>query len=233
MACCGKRWAIRARMAFSASRSASVTTVPSDFSSVATWRKRGTISASATPASSRAKESSSVVMPVSYRHVGVRVSRRSAPSLELVEGGPEHRQHGQILWPARPLLGFDERRQAQDADDQAPGEIQLDRPPEQLLVAQAVADGSQAVEISVCGLEELVPRTDQMRFPRAQPPRVMAIHGFQIGQHPQQPGHVLRSPAMNHVEVERGERRSLKDGCRHAHHDELDFAGGQNAEKLV
>ncbi len=58
----------------------------------------------------------------------------SGSPIHLVEGRPQHGQNGQVLRTPRPLLGLDQRRQAEHSHRPATGEPHLHRLAEQLFV---------------------------------------------------------------------------------------------------
>ena len=72
----------------------------------------------------------------------------------------------------------------------------------------------------------------KMRFLRTQTARIVSVDGVELRQHPEEPTDVLRGAAMDEIEIDRADGRSLEDPRRHADDDELDFVRGQELEDV-
>lgn len=151
---------------------------------------------------------------------------------DLVEGAFEDRNGRQILWTPSPTLQLDQGWKVDDAYATSIPDLELDGRGEELLVRLAVVDGPQAIEITMRGLEQLVPGAEQVALGRHEPPRIGAVRRAQSDQDTQEASDVFGRAAMNHVEIQGRHGRPLKHGSRHANDDELHVGGREHSERV-
>ena len=97
-------------------------------------------------------------------------------------------------------------------DGQALSQVQLGRTGDGVLVGLPFADGSQAVEVSVRGRQELMPGAHDVRLQGAQSVRVVTVGGIELAQHAQKPRDVRGAAAMDRSRRAGGGRQRSAPG---------------------
>ena len=80
----------------------------------------------------------------------------------LRQGGAKNRQDCKVLGPAGLLLELDQGRKVDDVHGEAALQVHLRGSCHEVFIGESLANGSQAVEVAVLGIQELVAGAHQV-----------------------------------------------------------------------